>query len=270
MKLKTNVTKQVLRDGGTCIGTMVRLAKSPLVVPLCSEAGWDYMILDTEHNDYDPETLAVFGMVAKYEDITLLVRVPDKWYFQIAQTLDFGVEGLVLPRVESRAQVDRIIQSAKFHPLGSRGANISMNVTRFREVSLLDYMEWANEHILVVIQIESREAVNNLDELLSREGIDAVMIGPSDLSQDFGIPGQSQHPLMEEAFEKVIEACDRYGVAPGIHLADITQVVKWVKRGMRFLTYSYDTKLLADSSRQAAEKLRSILGPNQSIEGANG
>ena len=109
------------------------------------------------------------------------VRVPDKLYFQMAQMLDIGAEGLVLPRVNTVKEAHHIISSTKYSPLGQRGVSISENVTRFRDYSQPEYTSWANNETMIIVQIESEEGVNNVEEILSTKGIDAVMIGPADL-----------------------------------------------------------------------------------------
>lgn len=258
MKLKTNKVKQTLKSGGVCFGTMLRALRSPHAIPLCASAGWDYVILDTEHQDYNSETLAGMCLAAKYEELVLLVRVPDTIYHELARPLDLGVEGLVCPRVESAEQAGRIIQSAKYHPLGSRGASVSATCTLYRECSPADYLEWANRETMVVVQIESQQALENIDAIVSTEGVDATMIGPFDLSQSMGIPGQTTHPRMIDAYRKVIEACNRHGVAPGIHLQTVDAVSQWVSEGMRFVTFRYDAQLLIDVSRQALSQLRGL------------
>jgi 4-hydroxy-2-oxoheptanedioate aldolase len=259
--LKTNKVKQTLKNGGICFGTMLRILHSPHAVPLCAAAGWDFIILDTEHNDYNQETFSAFCLTAKYEEITLLARVPDKLYHQLAKPLDLGVEGLVIPRVESRDEVRQIIDAVKYAPVGNRGASISAPITLFRSADAVEYLGWANRETLIVIQIESENAVEKADELVSVEGVDAVLIGPFDLSQSMGIPGQTSHLRMVDACKRVIDACNRHQVAAGIHLSSFDAVSQWVKEGMRFITYSYDIKLLMDASRDALKQLRSIARP---------
>tara|TARA_R110002049_G_scaffold1537_4_gene11879 strand:+ start:34746 stop:35534 length:789 start_codon:yes stop_codon:yes gene_type:complete len=259
MKLKSNHVKKILKEGGVCFGTMLRILKSPQAIALCAAQGWDYIIMDTEHNDYNVETLANCALVAKYENMTLLVRVPDKHYHLMAQILDIGSEGLVLPQVKTKEETDMIIQSTKYAPMGKRGVSISEVVTRFRSHDHVEYMEWANEELLTVIQIESREGVDNIEEIVSTKGVDAIMIGPADLSQDMGIPGQLEHPDLENAFRKIIKACKKHNVAPGIHLANMELANKWIIEGMRFVTYSYDIKLFKESSKNALMSLRSNL-----------
>jgi 2-keto-3-deoxy-L-rhamnonate aldolase RhmA len=122
----------------------------------------------------------------------------------------------------------------------------------------MEYLEWANRETLIVVQIESQLGVENADEILAFQGIDAVMIGPFDLSQSMGIPGQMDDPAMKNAFRTVIDACQRNGVAPGIHLQSYEAVERWIDEGMRFITFQYDMSLLRNSSRQSLERLRKI------------
>ena len=187
----------------------------------------------------------------------MLVRVPDKLYHQMAQMLDIGAEGLILPQVKTQEEAKHIIQSTKYSPLGRRGVSISETVTLFRDFSQAEYTRLANEETLIVVQIESREGLDNMDRILSVKGVDAVMVGPADLSQDMGIPGDIRHPEMEKAFRDVIAACNRHGVAPGIHFSSMEDAIKWANEGMRFITYSYDIRFFKEASREALWKLKS-------------
>lgn len=258
MSLKISNVKKRLKNGEVCFGTMLRILKSPQAVSMCASEGWDYIILDTEHNDYDYETLANFSLVAKYEKMSLFVRVPDKLYHQMAQMLDIGAEGLVLPQVKTKEEADRIIRSTKYAPMGKRGVSVSTTNTLFRDCTIEEYTEWSNREIMTIVQIENEEGVNNLEQILSAKGIDAIMIGPADMTDDMGIPGQIHHPRVEAAFREIIHQCNKYGVAPGVHLNDIDDVKKWVAEGMRFVTYSYDTKFFKDASREALHILRNF------------
>ena len=235
---------------------MLRLVKAPEVISLSAAAGWDFVIADTEHRECNPESLKALALVAKYEDLGFLVRVPDKLYHQMANTLDLGAEGLILPRVDTRDQATHIIKSTKYFPLGERGASISNISTLFRDRSASEFLQWSNDETLIVIQIESETAVNGADEILSVEGIDAVMIGPFDLSQSLGIPGQTGHDRVKDAVQSVIEACNRNGVAPGIHLNSLDDVKYWVPRGMRFICYQYDSKYLLSAFKEAVGQLK--------------
>lgn len=256
--LKPNRVKKTLAEGGVCFGTMLRILKTPHAIPLCAAAGWDYVILDTEHADYNLETLSNMSLASKYEEPALLIRVPDHLYHELARPLDLGIEGLVIPRVDTPEDVRRIIESTKYYPLGSRGASLSATAARYRPCNANEFLKWSNEETLIVIQIESQQAVEQVEELVSIPGVDAVMIGPFDLSQSMGIPGQLQHPRILDAYERVIEGCNRHGVAPGIHLLSIEAVTRWVKAGMRFVTYQYDIKFFTDACQSALSQLRAV------------
>ena len=256
--LKANKVREKLAGGDVCYGTMLRILQSPQAITMCAAAGWDYVIVDTEHCDFDFETLAAMAMVAKYEEVVLLVRVPDRLYHQLARPLDIGAEGLIIPRVETPDEVKHIIESTKYYPLGRRGASVSSISTRFRQHDAAEFLEWSNRETLIIIQIESQTAVDHIDDLVSIAGVNGVMIGPFDLSQSMGIPGQLQHPRMMEAYQQIIEACNRHQVAPGIHLQNLDAVSKWVNAGMRFMTYQYDVKIMTDASRAALSELRAI------------
>jgi 2-keto-3-deoxy-L-rhamnonate aldolase RhmA len=254
--MKINQTRQKLRSGRTCLGTMIRDTRSPQIVQLMASAGWDFVILDTEHGPSDMQTLADFASIAHYEETTLLVRVPDNEYHLLARVLDNGAEGLICPQVNSRREAEAIIAAVKYAPLGAKGVSISGIGTGFRAVNLAEYLQAANENTLVVVQIESVEALDLLDEILSVPGIDATMIGPADLSQSMAIPGQFQHPKMIEAYQRVIDACNRHGLAPGAHFQSLEMVKEWMGRGMRFAVYSTDFRLMQEASRNALKTLR--------------
>ncbi len=254
--LKPNRVKRILKEGGVCYGTMFRLLNTAHAISLGAAAGWDYVILDTEHGDYNSSQIADLSLVAKYEEITILLRVPDKEYHLMARPLDLGIEGLVLPRVDTQQQVEEIIRSTKYAPQGERGASISAVASRYRSVPGGEYLEWANRELLNVIQVESEEALANLGDLVSGPGIDATMIGPFDLSQDMGIPGELSHPRMEEAFRRVIKVCTAHGVAPGVHLQRVEDARRWVREGMRFMTVSHDIQLFRSISSDLLSQLR--------------
>lgn len=256
--LKKNLTKNRLLEGEVVYGTMVRMIRTPEVVPVLATAGWDYIVVDTEHCAFDSETLKDLSLVASYEPLSMLVRVPDKHYHQLAQTLDFGANGLVIPRVETEEQASVIVESTKYFPLGQRGASKTSIGARFPDCGTMEYLQWANNESLIVVQIESQLGVENADKILAFEGIDAVMIGPFDLSQSMGIPGEMDNPRLQDACRRVIEACQNNGVAPGIHLQSHEAVERWVGEGMRFITYQYDMSLLRDRSIEALAGLRKI------------
>jgi 2-keto-3-deoxy-L-rhamnonate aldolase RhmA len=257
--LKANRVKKALREGRVTIGTMVASIRSPQIVPMLAAAGWDFYIIDAEHNQFGWETITDFMTVSRYEDIIPLVRVADPIYHLLARTLDIGAQGLICPRVETRQQVEQIIECTKYYPLGDRGASVSGIHSGFREVNPAEYLAWANEETLIVIQPETKKSIDNIESLVSIKGVDAVFIGPYDLSKTLGIAGQIKHPLMAECFEKVIAACDQYGVAPGVHLQDVAHAKEWIDKGMRFVGVKSDARFLVESMTATLQQLSSSI-----------
>lgn len=257
--LKINRVKKTLREGGIAIGTMVATIRSPQVVPLLAAAGWDFYIADAEHNPFGWETITDFMTVSRYEDIIPMVRVADPIYHLLARTLDLGAQGLICPRVETREQVEQIIECTKYYPLGERGASVSTVHSGFRDVNPSAYLDWANQETLIVIQPETKRSIDNIEELVSVKGVDAVFIGPFDLSKTLGIAGQTKHPLVAECFEKVITACNKHGVAPGVHLMDVKHAEEWIGKGMRFVGVKSDARYLMESMTAATQELKGFI-----------
>jgi 4-hydroxy-2-oxoheptanedioate aldolase len=255
-QLKPNNAKHALKQGQVVFGTMVTAIRSPQVAEILASAGFDFFVVDTEHNYFDMAQLADMMTVARADDIVPLVRVPDTLYHLMARPLDCGAMGLVCPRVETREQVETIVRCTKYQPEGERGASLSNIHTASRKVDHLEYMRWANDETLIVIQIESKRAVDNIEELVSVPGVDATWIGPFDLSQSLGLVGKWDSPELLACYDRVIAACDRHGVAPGIHLKDAASLGHWVSKGMRLATYSTDSGLLMDAAAGALARLR--------------
>ncbi len=254
--MKTNSTRQRLKSGGTCIGTMVREVRSPQIVQLMGAAGWDFIIVDTEHGPLDMQTLADFASVARGEEMTVIARVPDNLYHLLARPLDVGVEGVLCPRVDSKEEAEQIVMAVKYAPLGDRGVSVSGIATGYRPAPTKAYLEEANANTLIVVQVESTLSLESIDEILSVEGIDAVFVGPEDLSQSMGIPGEITHPRMLEAYQHVIDAANRRGVAPGMHFRDLAMMQEWMSKGMRFVAYKTDFRLLLEASQNTLKALR--------------
>ena len=139
MQLKNNHTRKVLKEGGTAFGTMITSFRAPAIVPMMAASGWDYLVLDNEHNAFSSETIQTLALVASYEKMTLLARIPSLEYHHVARTLDLGVDGLVVPHVETGEEAEMLVRSARYFPLGERGASLSSKSARFPNLKSSDY-----------------------------------------------------------------------------------------------------------------------------------
>ena len=258
MILGSNHTKKILKSGGAAFGTMVTTFRSPAIVPMMASAGWDYIILDNEHNAFGPETIQALALAASYEEMDLLVRIPSIEYHHIAKTLDLGVGGLVIPHVESSEDAERIVKSSYYYPKGERGASMASKASRFPGLKIPDYLEWAAREILIAVQIETIRGVENADGILGVDGIDSVMIGPFDLSQSLGCPGEMDNPAVARACREVIRSCREHGVNSGIHIQSIEDAGLWKSLGMTFITCKTEAGMINRAAFETVAGLRKL------------
>jgi len=180
--------------------------------------------------------------------------VPDGMYHVIAQVLDAGAQGIVVPRVETREVAERSIAAMRYPPLGVRGIYGGKANNDYQPVKLMDYTRHANENILAIIQIESKTAVERADELVSTPGLDGVLVGPWDLASSLGV--DPSDAIVETMVQRVLDMTKRHNVACGIHLGDPKIVKQWGARGMTFLSCMGDLEMIRSSAYSLNKALR--------------
>jgi 2-dehydro-3-deoxyglucarate aldolase/4-hydroxy-2-oxoheptanedioate aldolase len=242
--MRINLVKQALKEGKVQYGTGFWQMRSPEIPRLLKAAGFHWAFVDTEHGGFDLETVQDICRVANLVDFCPIVRVADLQYSLIARSLDCGAQGILFPRVESPELLERAVSWTKFPPVGMRGFGLAHPHIDYETHSFSAIIEHMNANSMVVLQIETQRALDARDELLSVAGIDAVMVGPADLSISLGVPGDFQHPKMVDAMEAIRESCNAHGVAPGTQTRNVGLARFWKERGMRFLGCSSDTTML--------------------------
>ena len=247
--------KRVL--AGECVyGTMIRQARDPGTPLIFAAAGYDFVFIDMEHGIYNMETVADLIRGAKSAGMATIIRVPRLETFFISRVLDAGAEGIMVPMTSTKEQAEEIIRYSKYTPLGQRGFGNQTGQTDYRPLKTLDFMKEANEHTLIVAQIETREAIENVDSILSVEGIDVGLIGPNDLSISLGIPDQMGSEILTKAIDKVVETAKKKGKATGVHIGNIEAIKKWRAKGMTVLAYSTDIGFMYSASKSSLEELK--------------
>jgi 2-keto-3-deoxy-L-rhamnonate aldolase RhmA len=257
--LKPNRVKQALRRGEPVIGTMMSEVRSPGFIWMLANAGFDFVFIDMEHGTYDLPIVADMIKVARLADLVPLVRVPDLAYHLVATALDAGAMGVMLPRVETRAQVERLVSFMKYPPIGVRGATVGRGHTDYGSAEPQELVSHMNEHTLVILQIERAQAIANIDELLAVPGVDAAVIGPFDLTISLG-EQRSSAAAVDDAIQRVVAAAQRHNVASGIHIADPTVVLEWHRRGMTMLACGSDLGFFNAGAQQTLAALREGTG----------
>ena len=194
--VRVNTVKQALKEGRTQLGCSCFQLRSPDAVRALAAAGLDWVFFDAEHGAFGLETLQDLMRVAVASGLCPIVRVADLQYALIARALDCGAQGVLLPRVESPELLEKAVSWTRFPPMGTRGYGLAAPQLDYEPISIPDAIAHVNDNVLVVLQIETRAALERIDELLSVPNIDAVLIGPGDLSISLGVPGELDHPSL--------------------------------------------------------------------------
>ncbi len=261
MNLRENKLKQILNSGRVALGCGLASARDPDTVYNIAAAGADFVFIDLEHGPLSLETAVDLLLHCHAAGITPMIRIPDLQYAYVTRLLDNGANCLLLPHTREPAEVDRFIELAKYHPQGRRGWAMGQNGgSNFQNVSdMAAGAAWANDHLLLGLNIETREAVENLGAMLV-PGVDFVIVGFADLSQSYGLIGQFNHPKVQEAKLKVRRLC----AERGIHIMDVAFTLDSFKPaiddGARMLLFGSTIGFIRAAVEQGARKLREVAG----------
>ena len=250
-----NRVKHALAEGRVQIGTSIGQFRSPEVLRIYAAAGFDWVFIDGEHGGFGIETIQDLCRASNDTGLCPVVRVASMEYDLVARALDNGAMGVIFPRVESVELLEQAVSWTKFPPVGIRGCGLGPTNIRYEKATIPQIIEHVNRETMVVLQIETQKAVDMADELLSVPGLDAVMVGPVDLSISLGVPGDFMHPLMVDAMDKIRDACNRHGVAPGTQTRNVALAKFWHERGMLFLGCSSDTGMLFEKAQEVAREI---------------
>lgn len=246
-----NRTKEKLLAGETVFGCFLRYA-DPGFVEFLGYQGFDFLAFDAEHGTIEPRDCESLVRAAELRAVTPIVRVPNGERTTLQRFLDTGVQGVHVPVVERRADAEQIVRFVKYGPQGVRGL-AGVRAAAYGQEPVADYVVAANRATLIMVHIETRDAVERLDEIAPVPGLDVLFIGPTDLSQSYGVPGQRTHPLVIEAGERIIAAARTAGIAAGIVVPDAEAATAWQERGVRYVTILAES-LLARASRGFLEE----------------
>jgi 2-keto-3-deoxy-L-rhamnonate aldolase RhmA len=251
--------KERLRNGDLLIGTMVSELRNPNIVYMLAQSGYDFFIIDNEHGAYSPETVSDLISAARGADIAPVVRIPEIRRETILKPLDSGAAGLLVPQVNTAEQAREIIFHAKYPPEGNRGVALRRAHSGYRRVTPSEYLKEANTETFIAVQAETPASIDNLESIAAVPGIDAVFVGPFDLSVSLGIPGQVNHPREVQSIDRIVEVCRKHNLITGIQLFEASGIKAWVEKGMRFVSYSSDVGLLADAAVSALAEIRTAI-----------
>lgn len=252
--MRTNHIKAKLKAGETVHGCFIRYPDASLI-EVQGYFGWDFLIFDAEHGTLEPRDCENMVRAADLRNVTSLVRVTTNTAPTILRLMDTGVQGVHVPWVNTAAEAERAVRSVKYHPLGSRGL-AGVRAADFAQAGTFgDYVQTANSETMLVLQIESPEAINELPAIIEQDGIDAIFIGPTDLSHSLGLPGQIQHPVVQATIQKIVDLVAPSKVALGILVGTAQAAREWKDRGARYIVTTLEA-MMAPAIRDYLKRVR--------------
>ncbi len=250
--------REKLLAGTVTLGSWI-MTGNEAAAEILANAGYEWLGIDGEHTSIETDKIERLCRATHGRGPAMLVRVRECDTLAIRRALDCGAEGVIVPLVNNADQAREAVAAAKFPPAGVRGYAFC-RASNWGD----DFDEFArhtNDHITVVVMIESKEAIENIDDILAVEGVDGTFVGPYDLSGSYGIPGQLQHPTVIEARRRVLDACAGAGKAAGLHIARSTpeSVEQTIDEGFTFICLGMDTVFLSTTARNTLAAARACL-----------
>lgn len=234
-----NTLKEKLNKGKTVLGPFMKFT-DPAAVEIAGLAGFDFVIIDMEHGPITFERAQDLIRAAESRGITPVIRVPENTEINIQRALDIGAHAIQVPQICNAIDAQRVVRASKFYPEGARGVCRYVRAANYSSIPKTEYFSNANSNNITIIHIEGLEGINNLQEILEVPGIDIIFLGPYDLSQSCGVPGQVDHPEVLLKMTEAVALARKFNKAVGTFIESPESAAKWAKLGVQYLSYSVD------------------------------
>jgi 2-keto-3-deoxy-L-rhamnonate aldolase RhmA len=259
-ELVRNGVKDKLARDEVVLSMTVRLVRTVEIAVIARTAGFDSIYIDVEHSSFSLDTTGQICMASLAVGITPFVRVPSISSDCISRVLDGGALGVIAPHIQSPQDAARVVRAAKFPPLGDRSFAGALPHFQFRTFPSAEVFAALNEATMVIVMIESAEALAAVDEIAAVDGVDLLFIGTNDLCSSLGIPGQLEHDVIRNAYARGIDACRRHGKHLGVGgLSAYPKLAgELVKLGARYVSTGTDLSFLLNSATARAKQMRDL------------
>ncbi|MBR4013704.1 MAG: aldolase [Clostridia bacterium] len=227
----------------------------PAFIETIGYAGMDYVIIDLEHGPNSVQSVQNLIRGAQVAGLMPIVRVKESCSSVMGEVLDIGAGGIQVPQIGTREEAEAVIKRTKFSPVGERGVCRFVRAANYSSKDRFEYFKDANKAV-TILQIEGQAGIDNLDDIISVRGIDAIFIGPYDLSQSLGVAGQIDHPLVEAKMLEIVKKCAEVGVTVGTFVDTIENARKWKKLGVKYISYSVDVGIFYDATRSIIKEIK--------------
>ena len=258
----SNPLLERMRSGGLGLNLMIRHARTVDIALAAKTCGFDGLFFDLQHGVIPEHEISQMAVAAMNMGVTPLVRVPEKDYAAALRMLDNGALGIIMPEVTTVEDAKNSVAACKYPPVGNRGAFGGWANFAYRSVPAAEARKAMNDATLVILMIESKAALDNIEGIAAVPGVDVVHIGTNDLSTDLGHPGELTHPDVLKAIERVVKACQAHGKFAGVGGLTGGDAAKGlaavVKLGARFITSASEWNLMLAAGQERVKALRSL------------
>lgn len=257
----TTTLREALRGDALVLCLALLNSRTPDVPGVVAACGYDAVYIDLEHTSTSLDTAQMLCAGALGAGISGLVRVPSQEPSLIARVLDGGAVGVIVPHVHSKKEAQKVVHAARFPPIGHRSISGPNAVSGYQPRPAPQLVELLERRTVVAVMIETPEAVRAADSIASVEGIDMILLGPSDLTAEMGIHGQYENGHFRDAVESVAAACRGHGVALGIAgIKSLDLLNRFVGLGLRFISAGTDVAMMTEAATTRAQALRGLTG----------
>lgn len=258
-KVIANHARRKLEAGQLALGMGLRQARTVDIAQIAQACDFDWLFIDMEHNSMSMDTAAQICAAALGVGVAPLIRVPAHESFHSTRLLDAGAQGIVIPHVDNAQQALRVVDFCRFPPLGHRSIPGGLPQTRFATLPVPETVELINGETLVVVMIETVEGLRNVDEIAAVKGVDALLVGCTDMAAELGVTGQLDHARVKEALDMVFAACRKHGKFAGVGgVYDEALMREYVAKGARLILSGSDLAFLMAGARARSSMLRTI------------
>ena len=248
--------KEKLINKQTIVGTMLSEISTPNIVRILGSVGFEYIIIDCEHGYFDYSQVANIVALCNGIGLPVIIRIPTISRECITKYMDMGTNGILVPMTNTCEDVKNVVKWTKYSPQGTRGISTTRAHSNYNVQSLSNYMEKANKDTIILVQIETKEAVKNINEIVNVHGIDGVIIGPNDMAGDYGTPGNFNTVEMQQSIKRVIEAAEKANKPSGIITSNISFIGQCMENGMTIFSCNSEVGMIIKAGKEIIMELK--------------
>jgi len=254
---KSELLMQQMKEKKLIVGTHVTVTE-PSITELMGNLGFDFVWIEGEHSPLDKQAIQNHIIAAKAGNTASFVRIPWNDPVLAKPILEMGPDGIIFPFIRTKEEAELAVASCRYPPKGIRGFG-PRRANRYGTIPINEYINNVEKSFLIILQIEHIDAVNNLEEILSVEGIDTIVVGPNDLSGSIGLLGQTRHPEVMKLFDKIAEKSIKAGVPFGVSMGmDKESLREWVQRGVSWIGSGNESSYIVDAGGRILNFIRSL------------